>query len=182
MFNLGETELIFEIVSQTVGIIGIIASILSFQCREHKKLMLFRTANESLFAVQYIMLGAYTGAAMNIFGSIRNVVFSKLVEKGKSTVAARAVFSVLFALFTVLTWAGPKSLLSGAAKILSTVAYGSSDTAFVRRVIFLTSSAWLVYNYSVGSYAGCVCEILTLASIAVGFVRLDLPKLMKKHA
>ena len=66
---------------QGLGIIGITASVLSFQCKGTQKLLALRTANEFFFAMQYILLGAYTGAAMNLIGCVRNIVFSKMVEK-----------------------------------------------------------------------------------------------------
>ena len=94
---------IYNFVLQGVGVLGIIASILSFQCKRHKPLMIFRTLNEALFAVQYIMLGAYTGAAMNIVGSTRNIIFTKMVEKGKDTKILRAVFSAVFIIFCLAT-------------------------------------------------------------------------------
>lgn len=166
---------------QGLGIIGITASVLSFQCKGHKKLLALRTANEFFFAMQYILLGAYTGAAMNLIGCVRNIVFSKMVEKGKSTSFARGVFSVIFLIFAGVTWAGGKSILVGAAKVLSTVAYGSKNVFFVRVMIFITSVSWFTYNFIVKSYAGCVCELLTICSIIVGIIRIDIPKLRNKE-
>ena len=104
-----------------------------------------------------------------------------MIEKKKSTLPLRIIFSILFVVFALLTWDGLKSLLSGVAKVLSTIAYGSSNTSFVRLIIFFTSISWLIYNYSVKSYAGCVCEILNIVSIIVGFIRIDIPKYIKKR-
>lgn len=164
------------IVIQSVGVLGIAAGVAAFQCSEHKRLILFRTANELLFAIQYLLLGAYTGAAMNLVGCVRNVIFGKMVERGKSTISGRILFSLLFVVFSIFTWAGMKSILIGIAKVVSTFAYGSSKTSVVRIMIFCTSLAWLVYNFLVGSYAGCLCELFTLISIIVGIVRIDISK------
>ena len=171
----------FNIIVQTIGIVGIVASVISFQCKKSKKLLFFKTAKEMLFAVQYCMLGAYTGMSMNLIGSLRNIIFAKMIEKKKNTLPLSIVFSVLFVIFALLTWDGLKSLLSGIAKVLSTIAYGSSNTSFVRLIIFFTSISWLIYNYCVKSYAGCVCEILNILSIIVGFIRIDIPKYIKKR-
>lgn len=43
--------------------------------------MIFKTASGLAFAVQFIFLGAYTGVVMNVIGSIRNIVFARLVSK-----------------------------------------------------------------------------------------------------
>lgn len=166
----------FNFITQAVGILGIIASVISFQCKEHKNIMLFRTINEMLFAVQYCMLGAYTGMAMNLVGSTRNIIFSEFVKNGKDTKLLRLLFSAAFLIFAFLTQAGLKSFLIGAAKIGSTVAYGSKNTTFVRIMILLTSSAWLMYNFFVKSYAGCLCEMFTIVSIIAGIIRFDILK------
>ena len=171
---------LYNVLVQGIGVIGIIASIVSFQCAKHKKIIFFRTLNELFFGVQYMMLGAYTGMMMNFIGCIRNSIFSKLVEKKKNTLFAQLCFSAVFLLFIIITWAGAKSLLSGIAKILSTIAYGNSNPFFVRIIIFFTSTSWLVYNYVVGSYAGCACELFTLISIVIGIIRIDIPNLIRK--
>lgn len=166
----------YDIFVHSVGVMGIIASIISFQCKKHKNMLIFRTANEMLFAVQYFLLGAYTGMAMNLIGSLRNVFFTRMVEKKKNTYPVRILFSIAFAVFTLLTWEGYKSLLSGSAKIISTFAYGSSNTSLVRIIILITSTGWFLYNICVKSYAGCACELFTICSIIFAIVRIDILK------
>ena len=166
--------MIMEFIIQTLGLLGIISSIISFQCKKHKPLMIFRTGNELFFALQYFFLDAYTGMAMNIIGCIRNIIFAKMVTKNKNTVSARIVFSILFLVFSFVTWAGFKSILIAVAKVLSSFAYGSSNTAFVRIMILITSVSWFAYNLIVKSYAGCICEFLTICSIIVGILQIDL--------
>ncbi len=161
----------FDVLIEAIGILGIIASIISFQCKKHSRLLLFRSANESLFALQYGLLGAYTGMAMNVIGVVRNVVFTELVKRKKSTVPARIAFGAVFVVFVAVTWAGFKSLLSGTAKVISTFAYGSTNFALTRVLIFITSTSWFVYNLLVKSYAGCACELLTIGSIIVSLIR-----------
>lgn len=165
---------IWEIVKQGVGILGIIAAILAFQCKKHRNIMIFRTANEMLFAVQYFMLGAYTGMAMNIIGSTRNMTFAYMVERKKSTMAARYIFSAVILIFILFTWEGLKSLLSGIAKTVSTFAYGSSRTSLLRILTLCTGMAWLIYNALVRSYAGVACELFTLISVVTGIIRIDI--------
>lgn len=85
-----------EIITQLIGGIGVLASVISFQCKKHNKILLFRTLNEAFFALQYFLLGAYTGMVMNIIGCVRNIIFSKQVERGKKTTATASIFCGLF--------------------------------------------------------------------------------------
>ena len=169
-----------EILIQSIGILGIAASIISFQCKRHKIILVFRTLNEFLFAIQYVLLCAYTGAAMNILGCIRNTIFSKLVEHKKDTKLSVIIFSILFTVFGIATWQGPKSVLIIVAKVLSTLAYGNKNTTIVRCIILTTSSSWLIYNILVHSIAGAACEIFTLVSLITGIIRLDIVPYFKK--
>ncbi len=162
------------ILIQVLGILGIMASIWSFQCNTHKKIMIFRTINESLFAVQYVLLGAYTGAVMCVVGCVRNLIFADRVAKEKSTLIPRIVFCVIFGAAGVFSWDGLLSLLIIFAKVLSTAAYGSKRANRIRMLSFTTSTCWLVYNLFISSYTGAICEVLTLCSIISGIVRLDI--------
>ena len=172
-----------EIIIQLIGVLGIIASIISFQCKKHKSILLFRTLNEAIFALQYLLLGAYTGMTMNLIGCVRNTIFSKQVQKGKKTYVPTIVFCVLFSILGLFTWQGLKSILIIIAKILSTIAYGNKNTTVVRTILFITCTSWLIYNYCVFSIAGVLCEAFTLISLIIGVIRLDIiPKLAKNKS
>lgn len=163
-----------NIIVQLIGGLGIVASVISFQCKKHNSILFFRTLCEFIFAIQYFLLGAYTGMATNLIGCVRNVIFTKQVSKNKKTTVSTAVFSILFLVFGLVFWQGPISILIIVAKVLSTIAYGNKNTTFVRGVIFTTSVAWLTYDYCVLSIAGVLCEAFTLISLIVGIIRLDI--------
>ena len=170
-----------DILVQLIGGLGILASLISFQCKKHNSILAFRTLNEAIFAAQYLMLGAYTGMAMNLIGCVRNTVFSKQVAKGKKTTVSTIIFTIIFFIFGILTWQGAKSILIIVAKVLSTIAYGNKNPTVVRGIVFITCTSWLIYNYCVFSVAGVICEAVTLISLLIGIVRLDLmPRLAKK--
>jgi len=172
----------FPILIQILGVIGIIAAIIAFQCKSHRRVMLFRTMNETFFGIQFFLLGAYTGVAMNLIGCIRNILFAKNVQKRRSNRPEILVFCGLFTLFGILTWEGPKSILIIVAKILSTAAYGNKNLLIVRSVILVTATSWLIYDLLAGSITGAICESFTLGSIVVAILRYHLLPLLKKRA
>lgn len=171
-----------DIFIQAIGVVGILASICSFQCKSHKGILFFRTLNEFFFGIQYFLLGAYTGMAMNIVGCVRNTIFAHQIERGKKTTVSSAVFCILFFASGLWFWQGAKSLLIIIAKVLSTVAYGNKNTTVVRSLIFVTATSWLIYNICVFSVAGAVNEAFTLVSLCVGLVRFDIiPALTRRR-
>lgn len=173
-------DITMQIIIQAIGGLGIIASIIAFQTKKHNQILLFKTLNEFLFAIQYFLLGAYTGMAMNLVGCVRNIIFTKQVEKGKKTIISVILFSILFTVFGIVTWGGAKSLLIIVAKVLSTVAYSNKNTTVVRGIILITSISWLIYNVCVFSIAGILCEAFTLISLVVGIIRFDIIPYVKR--
>ena len=167
---------------QAIGFLGMAANVLSFQFKKHKTILFFRTVNESLFILQYFLLGALSGAYLNAVGCVRNIIFTKQVAKGKSTTATTVIFSVLFTVFGLLTFDGVKSIMLILAKVLSTVAYGNKNTTVIRAVSFLTHITYLFYNIAVFSMAGAISDGILLVSLAIGIMRFDiLPKLRKEE-
>lgn len=156
-----------------LGIIGILCAVLTFQSNRHKHALLIRTANELSFGVQYFLLGAYTGMAMDLIGCARNLVFTYQGQRGKSMRLSRVLFALVFSVMGVIFWEGPVSILVIAAKVISTFAYGTTNMRLMRFLILLTSASWLFYNIFAGSHAGIVCEAMTIGSILVGMLRYD---------
>lgn len=162
---------------QIIGYVGLIFSVVAFQCKKHRNVMIFKTANELIFCIQYILLGAYTGAAMNLVGSARNLIFARTVAMGRSTRGWQSLFAVFFTVFGIFTWQGPISIMIIAAKVITTIAYGIENTSLVRLLTLPTSICWLIYNGFSGSVGGVLCEAFTIASILTAMMRIDLPKL-----
>lgn len=170
------SPLSFEIVAQGVGYIGLLFGVLSCQLKQHKHILLCKTLNELVFGLQYLMLGAYTGLVMNSIGCVRNTVFSEQVKRGKSTVVAQIVFSVLFVVLGLLFRSESviACLIVIFSKIGTTVAYGLKNTTLLRLLTFPTYIGWLVYDIVCGSQAGILNQIFVTVSLTIAIVRLDI--------
>ena len=72
------------------GIIGLILSIIPFQFKKHKHIVLLKMASSIAFAIQYFLVGpvAYTGAWMDVVSALRNFLFYKLVFLEELTTSA----------------------------------------------------------------------------------------------
>lgn len=161
---------------QGIGFLGMACTVLAFQCKGYRKLVGLRGATELLFGLQYILLGAYSGAAADFVGCVRNGIFLECDRRQKSLKPWRLLFCGVFVAMSLLTWAGPKSLLSAVAKVASTIGYGSSNPRLIRLITLCSSSCWLIYNALVFSLAGIVCEVITLAAVLIGILRFDILK------
>lgn len=165
-----------EIITQIIGFLAFLLAVLTFQSNKHKNITLIKCASDALFVVQFIMLGAYTGAMMNAIGCVRNIAYAKLVERKKDVKIAVIIFSIIVIVSGVVTWNGPISLLAILGKLLSTLSYAFKNPKNVRRMTIPVCIVWGIYDLICGSWAGVLTEVFTLASIAVAYFRFDTKK------
>ena len=85
----------FDVFVQLIGFVAIFVNIISVQFNTYKKIILLKAVGSILFATQYLLLGAYAGMVMDLIGTVRNVIFTRVVQKGKSTKPYIILFSIL---------------------------------------------------------------------------------------
>lgn len=167
------------ILIQGIGFIGIALNIIAVQFNKHWQIVLLKTLGSGLFVVQYILLKAYTGAAMDGIGILRNIIFIFAVQKGKPTLIWIIFFSALTIALGIATFEGYISLLAITAKLLSCISYGINNARAIRMINLPSSGCWLVYNGLHFSLAGILNEILVIISIIIAEIRFI--KAVKKN-
>ena len=158
-----------------IGFCGMLAGFLALQCKRHYRALLLKTADEGLFALQYLLLGAATGAVLNSVGILRHLTFSYLGYRDdqRRLRVARYLFCALFAVLGALAWEGYISLLIITAKVTSTYAYGTTNMRLLRILLCFTSSCWICYNLYAGSLMGMVSDLVNLSSAVIGLIRFE---------
>ena len=165
---------LFDWLIQGIGGLGIIATVIAFQCKKHYWILFWRSVSALIFVLQYFLLGAYTGVAMDLLGVGRNFLFAELVRRDKNTKPWILAFTAIFLIAGGLTWQGPISLFIIAAKLISNAGYGNKNTLILRLMSLLTSVFWLIYNAYVFTLAGILCEAFAIGSILLALWRFHL--------
>lgn len=160
-----------DILIQAIGFIGIALNIIAVQFNKHWQIILVKTLGSFMFVIQYILLKAWTGAAMDGIGILRNIIFIFTVKRGKPTLLWIIFFAALTVTFGVLTFEGLISLLAITAKLLSCIAYGINNPRTIRYLGLPTSMLWITYNSIHISIAGVINEILVTSSIIIAEIR-----------
>ncbi|MBE6789226.1 MAG: YgjV family protein [Ruminococcaceae bacterium] len=173
----------FEILINALGLIGIIAGILALQCNKHIQVLAFKMAEEGIFGVQYILLGGITGGLLNIVGVLRNLLFAYLGKKDnqKMLKISRIGFAILLAGIGFLSWDGYISLLVIFAKVLSTIAYGTTNVKKMRLMLCVTITCWICYGIYVGSVTSILNDSANLLSVLVAIFRYDILPSIRKN-
>ena len=178
-----------DILVQLIGGLGILASLISFQCKKHNSILAFRTLNEAIFAAQYLMLGAYTGFLLNALCVFRAIVYSRKNLNPKAVKIWFYVFTVLYFVSYALTFTVFNVEITLFNAIIEfvpiigmcfvTVSFGMTSAGKIRAFSTINSCSWLAYNVVHSSIGGIVCEVLSLISIVIGIIRYDLKKTKK---
>jgi hypothetical protein len=167
-----EESVVRELLIQAVGFTGVAMYLISYQMRSNKKLFMFQLMGCLIFLVQFILLGAYTGAVGLAVNILRNLLLLKAKEwpwvKSKITLSA---LLVLLIGTTALTWDGWISLLPFISISVTCVGYWTDSAKHIRLSQLLGSPWTLVYDGLVSSWGGLISEAMSLASIIISIRR-----------
>lgn len=166
----------WDIIIQLIGFLALAASLISFQFKKHNHILLLRTASELIFALQYVLLGAWTAAIMDGVSVVRNTLYTHLVKKNRSTTPVIVAFGIFVMVTGIITFDGPVSLLPIISKLLTTVSYGMKNERWLRIITLPSCIFWIIYNLFAGSIAGILADTMTLVSLVIAIYQFDIRK------
>lgn len=127
-----------------------------------------------LFVVHYVLLGALTGAMMNLIeAGVVFVAYKRETEKWAQYKYWPYIFIIAFIIAGYITG---KNLIDGLpiiAQIAGTIAVYQSRPRAIRFIMLIPRPLWFFYNFTVGSQAGMIAEVFILASVLIGILRFD---------
>ncbi len=177
-----------QVVGQILSIIAMAIAILSFQCKVQKTHIAMQIVSTFLFAVSFFLLGAITGALLNVIANVRALVYFNKQRLRADKPIWLAGFILAYAAVYVLTFTLPIfeteptafNLIVGLLPVIGMTASNlglyCKDAKSVRRFGLITSPAWLIYNIIYFSIGGILCEAFSIVSIIIGMIRLDINK------
>lgn len=161
-----------EFIVQIIGFIGVAFFVISYQIRSNRMLFLCQLMGCQVFCVQFIIIGAYTGALSLSVNIARNVLLLKADDwnwvKSKGTLSA--IIGLLL-ITTVFTWAGWISLLPFASVAITSIGYWTNNAQRIRLSQLFGTPCTLVYDIIIGSWGGVISETITLISITISVFR-----------
>ena len=173
----------FAIFVQCIGFAAMAFGIGSYQAKRRGSIIFIQVAGSLLWSAQFILLGQWTGAILNVLAILRGLCY---VTKGKWNPRMHLWMPILFSLAflaagvltvpglfsgTVETGALLLSLLPVLAMVLSSFGLSLAEENKIRAVCFFASPPWMIYDLLSGSVAGVINEAFVMVSIAVGLAR-----------
>ena len=175
-----------EFIGQCIGIVAMIFNILSYQQKRQRALITCQLIGGGLFAINFFMLNSPVGALLNLVAVVRALLFMN-----EDKVKARhplwlGIFVAVYVAFYVLAFTvfGVKPLwYNFLVEILPVIGMTALSVGFMkgssrdmRRVAFIASPCWLIYNIYCGSIGATVCEAFSICSTVIGVIRHDIKK------
>lgn len=162
--------------AQMIGFVALALALLSFQQNEHRKIMAFQCLATALFSVHFYMLDAPTAMALNVLSLIRNIIFYFKNHKWANNKIWLYFFIAVFVAAVFYTYEGPVSFCPLVGCIVFTISFWITDPKTVRRISWISSPMWIIYNIANNSWAGVITELFALSSIVIAMLRYDIKK------
>jgi len=176
-------------VAQAIGFVGLAFSLAHFQSKSREGMLRLQLVAGLFFSLHFVILGfsgvglvALSGAIMNFLVALRNWVFGKKRSWGKSNYWLYLFLMLPILAGVLLSWGfGILSALPALAVLIATFARWRDDVALIRYLSLPASALWLFYHIYVGSVPGLILEGLSLVSLILAILRLDLKLIQIKN-
>ncbi len=165
-----------DIIPQIIGLLAVATFLLSYQQKKRSNIIILNVISRCLYILQYLLLGAFAGAVLDILGALSSVI----AGKKHTPLIKKHTAAILIAVNTCIIFAGAGialanqswlDLFSLAGVLLHTSAFWISDEKIIRRVSLLGSPFWFVYNFLSRAYGSAIGDILTICSILIAMFR-----------
>lgn len=165
------------VIAQVVGISAMITFAIVPHQKTRGRSLAFQLLSSILYAMQYLLLGAFSAVASNIIGAIKNYVFYIYVKKNKDIPISILVIYILILLISgILTYTNMLSIFPIVLSIMYAYGAWQSNLRIYRIISVFGAALWIIYNFSVGAYIGVIGNVMQFISAIIAIVRLDIIK------
>ena len=170
------------VIAQAYTIIMYILMGSTYYLKKRKNILVINFLATVSIALAYILLNAWTGFAMCIVSTIRNLVLIADEEKNgikkeitKKDIIVLISFYLIAAISAIFTYDGFLSLLSVFATMLYTYSVWQNKVLIYKLCGIPVGILWIAYNIYIMSLFGIILESILLVFSTIGYI-LELKK------
>ncbi|MBR5519036.1 MAG: YgjV family protein [Clostridia bacterium] len=161
-----------ETAGQILGWVAALLTFMSYQCKEHKKLIVVQSLSTLSICISYLLLGAQSGMLLNIVCILRNlIIYYRKKVKLFSYFFWLYALTLIMGLMGIFSWQGYMSLLIIVALMINTIFIYFPNVQNLRKSILITSTMILLYNVYYGVWGGILNELIAITSAIIGIFR-----------
>lgn len=170
-------------IATIVGLLAVVMFVLSYQLKSRRGIIAMNAGSRILYVLQYILLGAFEGALLDITAFLVSLLCAKsqsgFIKRHFTLTVVLANLAIVAVGLSV--YQNVFSLLPIFGVIFETLALWLKDERRIRIFSLLGAPFWLAYNLICLAYASAVGNVFTIVSILVAIVRYDILKQSKKN-
>ena len=161
---------------QIIGLLAVAALLLCYQQKKRGRIILFNLISRCLYILQYIMLGAFSGAVLDVLGAVAAAVAGKKTEgfvKKHAKLIEGILITAIAAVGLAIAFVNRSflDLFSLAGVLLQIIALWLTKEKHIRALSLIAVPFWLTYNFLSRAYGSSVGDILSGCSIIIAMVR-----------
>ena len=164
------------IIANVIGVIATTTFLLSYQQKKRMHIIIWNATARILFVFQYLMLGAYAGAVLDIVSA---AVAALAGKKDHPRVAKHLVPLLILCnlalvgtgVATIIIQKEPLGILALVGVLLHTDALWLRDERVIRRISLCGSPCWFAYNLLSGAFGSAVGDLLSICSILLAMFK-----------
>ncbi len=162
-------------IASIIGISAVIMFVLSYQLKSRRGIIIFNAGSRVLYVVQYLFLGAFEGAALDIVALLVSLLAQRrskgFIERHlKLSIIGSNLFIIAVGL---LLYQNIFSLFPIIGVIFETGALWLTNEKHIRFVSFFGAPCWLVYNVVTFAYGSAIGNVITMVSIIIAILHYD---------
>ncbi|MEK6927981.1 MAG: YgjV family protein [Nanoarchaeota archaeon] len=159
--------MIYQIFVQSLAIIALLIWVSSYHFKERKSILLVQLASFLFWITHFLLLEAYTGAALAVVAALRLAVFS--FKKKNNWINKPIIFWAFICILviaTILTFSNYWVIFALIGGIFAIIASWQDKQNKIRKLFIPSHIFWIIYDVFAGSYGGAISEaVLGLSAI-----------------
>ena len=173
---------IVENIANLFGVLAVALFVLSYQLKSRQNLIIMNAASRILYVSQYLLLGAFEGALLDVVALVVTLLCKNRDSKFiKKHFLLTVILSNLFIIGSGMTvYVNIFSLFPILGVIFETLALWPKKEKNIRLLSLLGAPFWLAYNLICLAYGSAIGNVITLVSITVSIIRYDILKRQRK--
>ncbi len=157
--------------ANAAGVLAILLFVLCFQFKKRPAIILCNIASRVFYVLQYLLLGAWSGAALDFLAAlISAAVTDKNRHKKLKTVIVALLYAVVVAV-SILLYQNVFSLLAFIGVSFEIGSMLFTKERHIRIFSLISQPFWLVYNGYHLAWSSAAGNVFTIISIVVSLIR-----------
>ena len=164
------------IVSQIIGLAAVGLYLLSYQLKRRKSIVWVTCISNALYVLQYILLGAFSGAVLDFLSAVSSFFAAKkndapFLRYRKWLAASNLLLIAAAGIISAVLQRDPIELIPIAGALFQTGGLWFDNEQTIRKFGLMSAPFWLIYNFISQAYGASLGSVLAMISVITAMVR-----------